>query len=79
MDSVADILADKKFTPPDEMALVKDFVERRYKSRCRIKIEHNTLILSVYGSTLATTIRLEQQRLIESCGLTKKLVIRAGR
>lgn len=73
-----DILGQKNFTVPDEISAVKKYVLRRYKSTCRVKLERDNLVLSVRESALASTIRLEQNQLIEACGLKKRLVIRIG-
>lgn len=73
-----DILGQKDFTVPDEISAVKKYVLRRYKSPCRVKFERDNLVLSVRESALASTIRLEQNQLIEACGLKKRLVIRIG-
>lgn len=71
-----DILSKKDFKPPDELALVKEYVRRRYKSSCTVKIERNALILSVRSSALAGMLFLERQNLIEACNLKHRLVIR---
>ena len=78
MDSLQDILGQKNFAPPDEIAVVKDYVLRRYNRPCSIRLERDTLILSVRGSALAATIQLERNRLIEACNIKQKLVVRAG-
>ena len=79
MDSLQDILGKKNFTPPDEIASVKEFIKRRYNSPSRVRVERDVVIVRVPSSALAATLQLEQRRLIEACGLTKKLVIRNGR
>jgi hypothetical protein len=79
MDSLQDILGQKSFRPPDEIGAIKEYILRRYKSPCRIKLERDTIVLNVPGSALAATVQLERQQLIAACGLTKKLFIRAGR
>jgi predicted ATP-dependent Lon-type protease len=79
MDSLQDILGKKNFTPPDEIAVIKDYIKRRYHSRSRVKIEKSAIIVSVPSSALAATIYLERQTLIEHCGLKQRLVIRTGR
>ena len=64
---------------PDEMTAVKNYVKQRWNANCTVKIQHNTVILSVPGSALAATIQLERQHLIEACGLAgKKLIVRNG-
>jgi hypothetical protein len=79
MDSLQDILGKKDFTPPDEIAAVKEFISRRYNSPSRVRVERDVLIVRVPSSALAATLQLEQRRLIEACRITKKLIIRTGR
>lgn len=78
MDSIADVLGKKDFKPPDEIAAIRAYIERRYKSRCYIKMQRDSVVISVKNSALAATIHLERQGLIDACGLTKRLVIRTG-
>ena len=78
MDSLQDILSKKNFAPPDEITVVKDYVMRRYKRPCSVRLERGALILSVRGSGLAATLQLERQTLIKACNLKQKLVIRGG-
>lgn len=79
MDSLQDILGKKKFTPPDEIAAVKEYIERRYKSPSRVRVERDAVIVRVPSSALAATLQLEQRMLIDSCQIKKKLIIRNGR
>ncbi len=79
MDSLQEILGRKNFEPPDEVAAIKEFIKRRYDSPCRIKLERDTIVLTVPNSALAATVQLERQQLIAACGLSKKLFIRYGR
>lgn len=79
MDSIGDVLGKKSFAPPDEIALIKDYIKRRYKSPCTVKLQNGNLVILVRNSALAGTIHLERQRLIDSVGLKdKKLIIRTG-
>jgi hypothetical protein len=79
MDSLQDILGQKNFSPPDEIAVIKDYIKRRYDSPSRVKIEKSTIIVSVPSSALAATIYLERLTLIEHCNLKQRLVVRSGR
>jgi hypothetical protein len=78
MDSLQDILGKKNFTPPDEISVIKDYIKRRYDSKSRVKIEKSAVIVSVPSSTLAATIYLERQALIEHCQVKLRLVVRTG-
>jgi len=79
MDSLQDILGKKNFTPPDEISTIKEYIERRYKSPSRVRVERDAVIVRVPSSALAATLQLEQRTLIDSCRITKKLIIRNGR
>jgi hypothetical protein len=79
MDSLQDILGKKNFTPPDEIAAVKEFITRRYNSTSSVHVERNALIVRVPSSALAATLQLEQNQLIKACHIRKKLIIRTGR
>jgi hypothetical protein len=79
MDSLQDILSKKDFTPPDEIGVVKEYIERRYKSPSRVRVERDVLIVRVPSSALAATLQLEQNLMIDSCRITKRLIIRTGR
>ncbi|HET9721944.1 MAG TPA: hypothetical protein VFP32_02850 [Candidatus Saccharimonadales bacterium] len=79
MDSLQDILSHKDFRPPDEVLAIKEYIERRYKSPSRARLERDALIVRVPSSALAATLQLEQRTIIDSCRITKKLVIRVGR
>ena len=79
MDSIGAVLGKKDFTPPNEIALIKDYIKRKYNSPCTVKLQGGDVVLSVRNSALAGTIQLEKQRLVEACHLgSKKLIIRTG-
>jgi predicted ATP-dependent Lon-type protease len=79
MDSLQDILGTKNFVPPDEMEVIKDYIRRKYKSGCVIRVEKSAVIVDVPSPTLAAVIHLERQQLIKACRLKKRLVVRGRR
>jgi hypothetical protein len=79
MDSLQDILGKKDFRPPDEIASVKEYIKRRYKSPSTVRVERDVLIVRVPSSALAATLHLEQNRMIEACNINRRLIIRTGR
>ena len=78
MDSLQNILSQKNLSQPDELQALQAYVSSRYKSPAELKLQNNTIFLSVPSSALAATLQLEKQKIIEACGLAKKLVIRTG-
>lgn len=79
MDSLQEILGKKNFVPPNEMQALREYVKRRYNSNSYVKLQRDAIILSVQSSTLAATLQLERNNIIQECNLSKKLVIRTGR
>ena len=79
VESLQDILGSRDFTPPNEMQAVKDYIFRRYKAKCYIRIEREIMTLSVASSALAGTLQMEKNRLIETCNIRHRLIIRTGR
>lgn len=75
MDSLQDILGKKNFTQPTEMTAIKAYISRTYQSKCLIKLDRDTLIISVPSSGLAATLQLEKNQLIEKCNLGKKKIV----
>ena len=77
MDSLQDILGSKKFTPPDEMDAIKNYVKDKYKAVAQVKLSRGALIVSVPNSALAATLHLEREKMIDACKIKgKKLVFR---
>lgn len=79
MDSLQEILGKRDFTPPDEVAAVKEFIMRRYSSKSQVRVERDALVVRVPSSALAATLHLEQRSLIDTCKITRRLIIRTGR
>jgi len=76
MDDIANILGNKKFAEPPEISAIKKYVLDKFKSNVKIQVRENAIIVLVNSPSLANTLRLDSQQLIESCNVTKKLVIR---
>jgi hypothetical protein len=78
VDSLQDILGKRDFTPPNEVAAIKDFILRRYNSKSTVRVERDVLVVRVPSSALAATLHLEQRSMIETCGINRRLIIRYG-
>jgi hypothetical protein len=79
MDSLQNILGQKNFDTPDEITAVQDYIKHRYGVDATVKLQREALIVSLPSAALAATLQMDQARIIESCSLTKRLVIRTVR
>jgi len=78
MDSLNNILLNKNFDEPPEIAAVKRYVERHFKSEVNVKICPQVIIISTKNAALAGTLRMSLRELQTAAGTDKKLVLRIG-
>lgn len=78
MDNLGDILGKKSFRPPDEIQIIKDYVQEHYQSPVTVEVKPNQLVITVANSSLAGALRLKLHELAELCRTDKRLVIRIG-
>lgn len=79
MESLAEILARKQFSAPDEVSKLKDYVEKRYDVKPKVTVRGKNFILSIPNSALAGSLQMEKPKIIKACGLKGQLIIRVGR
>lgn len=75
-ESLKDILLRRDDKEPPEIAVIKDFIQKRFKSPSQVTVNKGQIIITVQGAALAGSLRLhifELQNLVDS---PKKLLIR---
>jgi hypothetical protein len=75
-DSLADILGNRSYNEPPEVAAIKKFVREKYKSDVAITIRDQQIIIVVQGAALAGTLRMHLHELKKLCQTEKRLVLR---
>lgn len=79
MDSLGDMLARRPApTEPDEVRLVRAFVQKKYDVTPSISVSDFYITIAVPTSALASTLRFDEADIKATCKLTKKLRIRIG-
>lgn len=77
-DSLSSILSNKSFEEPPEIAAVKAYVLRHFKTTPSIILRDQQLIVCVPSAAMAGALRLHAHKIKQECGLEKRLVIRIG-
>lgn len=77
-DSLADILGRQRYDTPDEIAIIKHFVEERFRHTPNVTIKQSQIIIVVPNSALAGSLRMYLHELKNLCKTDKRLVIRIG-
>jgi hypothetical protein len=75
-ESLGDLLAGKKMNQPAEIAIIQDFVEKRFHSKPEVMVQEKQVLISVRGAALAGALQPHLSELKDICQTDKRLVIR---
>lgn len=78
MDSLLDILSNKDFSVPDEVAAIKTYVVNNYKQDVSVSINKSEITISSRSAGLISTLRLNSPAIAEAASTTKKIRFRVG-
>lgn len=78
MDSLSDILANKDFSEPNEVKLIKAFVLAKYGHEVNIAINKKEIIVSSHSAGLISTLRINSPALVKAAKTAKKIRFRIG-
>jgi hypothetical protein len=75
-DSLGDLLNKSKFREPEEIGIIKSFVQEKYKTTPSVTIGQTQIIIGVPNAALAGTLRPHLHELKALCQTKKRLLIR---
>lgn len=78
MDSLSDILSQKDFSEPPEIAAIKQYIQERFQTAVNILVSEREVIVAVPNASLANTLRLRSPELQKLCPEGKRLRLRIG-
>lgn len=79
MDSLFNILSDRNFDEPPEIASVKKYVMDEFKVEASVQLRGSDLVITVPGGALVNTLRLRGPEIKRRCQLQeRKLIFRIG-
>lgn len=78
MDSLADILANKDFSMPDEVKAIKAYVASNYDQDVTVSVKQNEIIISSRSAALISSLRLNGPALARAANVTKRIRYRVG-
>lgn len=74
--SIGDLLPKDKFQEPQEIRIIKNFVQEKYGYTPEIAIQTNQIMIGVNSASLAGTLRMDLHKLSKLCETDKRLVIK---
>ncbi len=78
MQSLIDILGDKDFDVPEEITIIKAYVQRHFKKDVKVTLQTQIIIMTVSSAGLAGSLRPHLHKIQKDLATDKRLVIRIG-
>jgi hypothetical protein len=78
MDSLDEILDNKRFLEPPEITAIKDYVKTKYNSSVGVSCNKNTITIISKSAALASTLRLDIIQIKKVANSEKNLIFRIG-
>lgn len=79
MDSIADLLAQRKPSEPPEIRAIKDYIQQHFKEPVNVMIRERDIVITVRSSALAGALRMRTVDLTKLVGSNEKqLIFRVG-
>lgn len=76
--SLSDILNKRNFDEPEEIVIIKKFIQEEFGQLSRVKLTENTIFITVSSAALAGALRPRLHELEEMIKTKKRLSIRIG-
>jgi hypothetical protein len=77
-ESIDSILGAKRFSEPDEIGLIKDFVQKNFGITPAVAIRPDSFIIAVPNAAVGGALRFRLNELKTQLKTEKRLVIRIG-
>jgi hypothetical protein len=75
-DSIADVLGSRRYEEPDELSVVRKFVQDNFDETPKLKITQNSIVITVSSAALAGALRPHLHKLKAKVKTDKNLLIR---
>lgn len=78
MDRLSDILGQRGFVEPPEIAAIKQYVQTEFQAVVSVQLRERDIVITVPNASLANTLRLRSPQLKALSQTDKRLVFRIG-
>lgn len=78
MEKIGNIIPQKKFAEPPEIAMIKNFVSTKYSTTVQVIVHPRQITIVTASAALAGSLRLDLKELSELIQTKKTLTIRIG-
>jgi hypothetical protein len=78
MDSLQDMLKNKRPSEPPQVVALKEYARKNYGIEIQVRTSRTHYLLTVPGAAYAHKFRVDTTAITEACQLDKRLVIHIG-
>lgn len=78
MDDLASILGRKNFDEPNEVGIIKRYVEEHFDVAVSVKVQEKVIIITARSAPLVSRLRMHTAQLQKACQTDKRLIFRIG-
>jgi hypothetical protein len=75
MDDIRDILTKRRFNPPDEIVLLKKYIQINFDIDSEIINTKNTIIIKINSASVASILRTRIDKIKSELNMPKKIQI----
>jgi len=75
-NSLGDILAQKDFDEPSEMAAIKQFVQTQFQQEVEVQLRERDIVVTAASASLANSLRLKVTELRKAAQTDKRIIFR---
>ena len=75
MDNIRDILTKRRFNPPDEIVLLKKYIQINFDIDSEIINTKNTIIIKINSASVASILRTRIDKIKSELNVPKKIQI----
>jgi hypothetical protein len=75
MDNIRDILTKRRFNPPDEIVLLKKYIQINFDIDSEIINTKNTIIIKINSASVASILRTRIDKIKSELNMPKKIQI----
>lgn len=78
MDNLSDILARKDYDQPQEIAIIKRYIEEHFAVNVGVSVQTKTITITARNASLVGTLRMHTLQLQRACQTEKRFIFRIG-
>lgn len=78
MDNLSDILMRKNFDEPQEIGIIKRYVQEHFDVQVGVKVQPKIIVITARNSSLVGRLRMHTVQLQRACQTDKRIIFRIG-